>query len=141
MRAPEKKVQHPAAQGQWPVVAMLPDLACLCLSEFCLSLSLPLCFFLALFDSPPHLLCVSLPLLSSMSPPLSLVHKLLPISLRLRFLCYSPPWTPSGMPSDSAAHKINFVYDVPSARSQIWTRVPTGEGLTGVTGVGRKRRT
>lgn len=65
-------MRAPAAQGQWPVVAMLPDLVCLYLYEFCLSSSLPLCFFLALLLSLTlrPTFSVSLSLLSSMSPPL-----------------------------------------------------------------------
>lgn len=51
MQAPEKKVQGPAAQEQWLVMTMLPHLVCLYLSGFCLSSSLPLCFFLALLFS------------------------------------------------------------------------------------------
>lgn len=133
MQAPEKKVQRPAAQEQWPVMAMLPP-PCLSLSlwilSFFLSTSLLLPGSPVLFDSPSHLLCVSLPLLSSMSPPPRLLHSHTSSSPSLSystFLSLTCPWTPSGMPSDNAAHKMNFVCDVPFAQSQIWTWVPTGK--------------
>lgn len=132
MQAPEKKVQGPAAQEQWLVMAMLPHLVCLYLSGFCLSSSLPLCFFLALLFSltPRPTFSVSLSLSCLLCHPPRLLHSHTSSSPSLSystFLSLTCPWTPSGMPSDNAAHKMNFVCDVPFAQSQIWTWVPTGK--------------
>lgn len=132
MRAPEKKVQRPAAQRQWPVMTMLPTLS-VSISGFCLSSSLPLCFFLALLFSltprPTFSVSLSLSCLLCHPPPDFFTHTQAPphLSQTPLSLSLTCSWTSSDMPSDSAAHKMNFVYDVPFAQSQIWTRVPTGK--------------